>query len=1102
MLAAFLRAPFICQRCRARLSGVPRLSSVLPRFLSTTVPRFQQTTKAVPTEPPESDSSAASLVLEVLKTYSPPRAPLAEPGQSEHNGDDGETESASAWWSCGLRPQVVGAMLKAYPGVKDCENIQRRLLVMLTDGYSVFCRGRPGIGKSFATTTWLLGLPRAKQVNGKDLTTTALVIVPTGNLVRQCVTQIRTLIDATGSVAIRRQPDAFVQGVWRASVDEEVQQLQRLAVNPRPHILVGTPPRLLDLLDSSNHSLLDYLSLKALVIDEPDHAMLPYVRRELSEEKLKAHGQREPLLILLDYIFQARKAQALLQGIKPTQPQTVFLSHTLPGNVLRPLVNTYHPSWLDGQNRPGFSPLKRSPAARVKILSEDKRIPLDLRHCIVTYDPETGCLDDADPAALASLLSKEQEKATVAAGEEPESMVNEEQSENGAVAASKDLEGKANEEQVEKGTATAGKDLEGKASEDLEGKANEEQVEKGTATASKDSGGIASEELGKGTVKDSKDPEGTSEEQETMETQTAGSRAGKEQEATATEQVEDTTVQNKANEAVTNADVRKETAAKLEGTAVHGTQDELAIGPEQHGKATVDAPVEPAIDTEQQDATTEVQGVATQTAGSWPTTYASQREYVKFDIEPIPIAAAASAITALLDVDSYPPQVLVCHSPNMSVKSLMGAINLYGFTALPLDYESFHSHTLPVDGPPTIWLTDAYECRGMHLPGVHHAYIIHHKDTANYMNIFGRVGTGGKVVSVFLPSQTAAIKDAVASAHKSLASLHMPALALTKNNVPTAAPSTSIPEFPRPEELNLETPDDTSETPEDQNYAPGAPKATPKSSVAAMVESAWGQLAAYLKKQQTKVEEQRKQHYMEMKARRVARSREIEGKHPVITSDGGLEPPYPQDGLVRRVQIQHDERPGQLHRLLTYVPRKDRLQARYFFRPEQFRRSSPTTTIGGTLAPRKARPKSKGRRMREKRRWVRELDNADEALSGVSDVDSSRHFGGMMEAVQEIGGAMAIGRKEVQDIEGAMQAIGGRGEIQDDRTVEKAERREHRYNTYAYKSIMESDEVRQQRQIQELQRELMLSQSQLQQSQAQKEPQEKPQDNTSTGTTS
>jgi superfamily II DNA/RNA helicase len=334
------------------------------------------------------------------------------PAQKETNEPRGDKPKKGATWErTGLREAVVQALVRAFPDAHRVNDNQRRMLQVLQNGHSLMMMCPPGQGKSFAIAVWLLTLERAQRlVRDKDksqLTTTALIIAPNIDLVLQYHFIVTELLKATQSKAIMNNPAGFVQAIHRGETLQE--QMELLKTNPDPHILIATPTVLLDILSDKNpevRNLVDCHSLKTIVVEEADNALARYDNPYDGGPPLDEDKPKDPLLILLDYVFASRKVAAVKAKKKPTQPQLVFPTAATGPSKLRRKIETYHPSWLDGENRPGFTPFsgkgKLTPASSVVTLSNyagtgafPLLVPDNLTHHILAYDPTTGFLRDA-----------------------------------------------------------------------------------------------------------------------------------------------------------------------------------------------------------------------------------------------------------------------------------------------------------------------------------------------------------------------------------------------------------------------------------------------------------------------------------------------------------------------------------------------------------------------------------------------------------------------------------------------------------------------------------------------------------------------------------
>jgi hypothetical protein len=336
-----------------------------------------------------------------------PKAPMSKP--------------ANQWEAVGLRPAVAETLLRAFPAVNRMTEHQRQILQPLIKGHSVVAYSQAGSGKTFAITAWLLTLVRSARTikfgpnikSRTELTTTALIIVPNSELAQQYLANITYLLEATGSKAVMENPAAFVQALYRGAGFKEREE--QLKANRTPHILIATPEALLEVLSSKTpevRELVDYQSLKAIVIEEADKALSRYENPiKGAHTAVDPETVKDPLLILLDYIFKARKVYRLKAGEKLCQPQLVIPSSATGSARVKRIIDAYHPIWIDGENRPGFTPFTgkgiTSVASQLVVVGEGlyinqsstKSLPLkvpdNLTHHIVAYDPATGFVRDA-----------------------------------------------------------------------------------------------------------------------------------------------------------------------------------------------------------------------------------------------------------------------------------------------------------------------------------------------------------------------------------------------------------------------------------------------------------------------------------------------------------------------------------------------------------------------------------------------------------------------------------------------------------------------------------------------------------------------------------
>ncbi|KAF3939711.1 hypothetical protein ABW19_dt0207089 [Dactylella cylindrospora] len=264
-----------------------------------------------------------------------------------------------------LRPVVKNALAKAYPNVTAMSYTQRNLLLLLQEGYSVCATGPPGSGKTFTTILWLLQLMRSTkptlQPNGrlqKTPTTTALVFVPSVDLLHQYMETLNTLYEAFHEPGKPAPPkETIFQGFIRfnkgqSEVEEE--QMQVLRKYPSPHIIVATPTRFLDILNNPEaKDLIDLDNLKVIVADEVDAMInqrptpkkIDDLRNKKKQRKEMRWHRPAPLETCIDFIVGKREMMAEEAGRSSDQLQFCFISPNL-SPVLKSKV-TMVKNWVE-----------------------------------------------------------------------------------------------------------------------------------------------------------------------------------------------------------------------------------------------------------------------------------------------------------------------------------------------------------------------------------------------------------------------------------------------------------------------------------------------------------------------------------------------------------------------------------------------------------------------------------------------------------------------------------------------------------------------------------------------------------------------------------
>ncbi len=186
--------------------------------------------------------------------------------------------------SLALSSELI-AVLKEL-GFSDLTPIQQQSIPPLLQGRDLIGQSRTGSGKTAA-----FALPILEKIDLKLRSVQALIICPTRELASQVVTEVRKLgrkqeglqvVSLVGGVPGREQAATLANGV---------------------HIAVGTPGRIIDLIDRNRMDLND---IKTVVLDEADK--------------------------MLEMGFEA-EIRAIMQ-ILPQPRQTVLFSATFPESIL------------------------------------------------------------------------------------------------------------------------------------------------------------------------------------------------------------------------------------------------------------------------------------------------------------------------------------------------------------------------------------------------------------------------------------------------------------------------------------------------------------------------------------------------------------------------------------------------------------------------------------------------------------------------------------------------------------------------------------------------------------------------------------------------
>lgn len=189
-------------------------------------------------------------------------------------------------------------------GYETMTPIQAQSLPEILQGHDVIAQAKTGSGKTAA-----FGLGILHRLNPERWAVQALVICPTRELSEQVATELRRLARAAGNVKVLTLTGG-------ASARPQIESLTHGA-----HIIVGTPGRLLDLME---RQILDLSAVHTLVLDEADRMVDMGFFADVLDIARACPEARQTLLFSATYPDTIRKdAGLLLRNPSMVQVDTV-----------------------------------------------------------------------------------------------------------------------------------------------------------------------------------------------------------------------------------------------------------------------------------------------------------------------------------------------------------------------------------------------------------------------------------------------------------------------------------------------------------------------------------------------------------------------------------------------------------------------------------------------------------------------------------------------------------------------------------------------------------------------------------------------------------
>ena len=195
------------------------------------------------------DTTTSTATEEPTPPTTTTNPPTSEPDENSSRPDY-QTEPIDSFDDMNLDDKVLRGIYNY--GFERPSAIQQTGIRPLIDGNDMIGQAQSGTGK---TATFSIGMLSIVDTTSNNLQ--VLMVAPT----RELADQIFNVISSLGSYTKTR----FVKLIGGESVRNNIQQLQRY-----PHVAVGTPGRILDMMEKR---YLDPNHMKYLVIDEADEML-------------------------------------------------------------------------------------------------------------------------------------------------------------------------------------------------------------------------------------------------------------------------------------------------------------------------------------------------------------------------------------------------------------------------------------------------------------------------------------------------------------------------------------------------------------------------------------------------------------------------------------------------------------------------------------------------------------------------------------------------------------------------------------------------------------------------------------------------------------
>ncbi|SJX60894.1 related to RRP3-protein involved in rRNA processing [Sporisorium reilianum f. sp. reilianum] len=223
----------------------------------------------------------------------------------------------------GLNANISRQLARTHPNIQRPTPAQSALIPAILSPSDVILRAHTGTGKSFGILLALLSKPRivfrdqtsqdagsssSKGKRSKPQTGIAsIILVPSNELAFQYMRWARSLFPASSLPSLDPVIQCLVRGGLAGTEARTPQEELELLKSSPPHILIGTPGRIKDILDTpAGSSVLGLDTLKTLVLDEADAVLQLPGRFPSHKQRWKHEVHKAPGLLVLNDMMKRR----------------------------------------------------------------------------------------------------------------------------------------------------------------------------------------------------------------------------------------------------------------------------------------------------------------------------------------------------------------------------------------------------------------------------------------------------------------------------------------------------------------------------------------------------------------------------------------------------------------------------------------------------------------------------------------------------------------------------------------------------------------------------------------------------------------------------